>query len=117
MQKDDLVYVGHMLDMARLVVSKVVGKSRSEFDGDENLRLALVHLIQTIGEAARRVSPEFQKAHPEVPWKLIVAMHHKVIHDYLHVNYRIVWSVATLDLPALLPGLERIAPPEPPEEP
>jgi len=114
MQKDDLVYVGHMLDLARSVVSKVTGISRSDFDADENLRLALAHLIQTFGEAARRVSPEFQGAHPEVPWKEIIGMRHKVVHDYLHVNYRIVWTVAKIDLPAVLPELERIAPPEPP---
>ena len=117
MQKDDLVYVGHMLDLARSIVTKVASKSQSQFDADENLRLALAHLIQTFGEAARRVSPEFQEAHPEVPWKEIVGMRHKVVHDYLHVNYRIVWSVATIDLPGLLPELERIAPPEPPKTP
>lgn len=115
MQKDDLVYVGHMLDLARSIVSKAAGKSQGEFDADENLRLALAHLIQTLGEAARRVPAEFQKAHAEVPWKQIIGMRHKVVHDYLHVNYRIVWTVATIDLPALLPTLERIAPQEPPE--
>ncbi len=115
MPKDDLVYVGHMLDTARSVVDKVTGKSRPEFDADENLRLALAYLIQTFGEAARRVSPEFQEAHPEVPWREIIGMRNKVVHDYLHVNYRIVWTVATADLPSLLPALVRIAPPEPPK--
>jgi hypothetical protein len=43
--KDDLVYVGHMLDMARRALSKVEGKGRPEYDADENLRMALVHLI------------------------------------------------------------------------
>jgi uncharacterized protein with HEPN domain len=115
MQRDDLVYIGHMLDTARSVVGKVAGKSRSEFDADENLRLALVHLIQTLGESARRVSPEFQKAHPEVPWKEIIGMRHKVVHDYLHVDYDVVWTVASVHLPPLVPELEKIAPPEPPE--
>lgn len=69
MQKDDLVYVGHMLDTARLIVGKVAGKSRAEFDADDDLRLALTHLIQTFGEAARRVSPAFQRANPQFPWK------------------------------------------------
>ena len=115
MQRDDLVYIGHMLDTARSVVDKVAGKSRSQFDADENLRFALVHLIQTFGESARRVSGEFQKAHPEVPWKRIIAMRHKIVHDYLHVDYDVVWSVATERLPPLLSELEIIAPPEPPE--
>jgi uncharacterized protein with HEPN domain len=99
MQKDDLVYAGHMLDTARLATVKVHGKKRAEYDLDENLRMALAHLIRTLGEAARRISPEFQQSHPEIPWKQIVGMRHKVVHDYLHVDYDIVWAVATADLP------------------
>jgi uncharacterized protein with HEPN domain len=115
MQKDDVLYLGHMLDTARAIVGKLKGKSRAEFDANDDLRLALAHLIQTLGEAARRVSPEFQRANPQVPWKKIVGMRHKVVHDYLHVNYNIVWTVATIDLLPLLAELERMAPPEPPE--
>jgi uncharacterized protein with HEPN domain len=54
MSPRDLVYVGHMLDIARKAVSKTAGVSREAFDADENLRLALIHLIQVIGEAAGR---------------------------------------------------------------
>ncbi len=72
MQRDDEVYVGHMLDLSRKVAAKIAGVPRQKFDEDENLRLALAHLLQTIGEAARRVSREFQKAHPEIPWGGIV---------------------------------------------
>jgi len=114
MQKDDLVYVGHMLDTARLIVGKVSRRTRPEFDAGEDLRLALAHLIQVFGEAARRVSPAFQKAHPEVPWSKIVGMRHKVVHDYLHVDYDVVWAVATQDLPPLVAELERILPPDAP---
>jgi uncharacterized protein with HEPN domain len=117
MQKDDLVFVGHMLDTARAIVGRLAGRSRAEFEANEDLRLALAHLIQTFGEAARRVSPEFRQAHPQVPWKKIVGMRHKVVHDYLHVNYDIVWTVATENLPPLLAELERLVPFEPPEYP
>ena len=41
MPKDELVYVGHMYDLTRRAVAKVEGKTRSDFDADENLRLAL----------------------------------------------------------------------------
>lgn len=47
----------------------------------------------------------------------LVFVGHKVVHDYLHVNYDVVWAVATVNLPPLLAELERIAPPEPPESP
>ena len=69
MQKDDLVFVGHMLDTARKALDLVRGKSREDFDRDQALDLALTHLLQVIGEAARRVSTGFMERHPEIPWR------------------------------------------------
>jgi uncharacterized protein with HEPN domain len=112
MPKDDLVYVGHMLDVARKAIGKVRDIQRSDYDKDENLRLALAHLIQIIGEAARQVSLGTRQDHPEVPWSEIIGMRHKVVHDYLDVDEDIVWGVVTADLPALVVALEQIVPPE-----
>jgi uncharacterized protein with HEPN domain len=112
MLKDDLVYVGHMLDTARKAVRRVAGKTRAEFDADEDLRIVLTHLIQTIGEAARRVSQETRARHPEVPWSAIVGMRHRIVHDYIDVDEDIVWEVASNRLQPLIDLLVRIVPPE-----
>ena len=61
----------------------VEGKTRAEYDQDEALQLALTHLLQTIGEAARRISADFRSAHAGIPWPAIVGMRHRVVHDYL----------------------------------
>ncbi len=111
MPKDDLIYLGHMLDMAALARGKVDGKTRADYDADENLRLALTHLIQTIGEAARRVAPESQERYPQVPWAKIVGMRHKIVHDYLYVDFDIVWDVVANHLAPLVVELEQIVPP------
>ena len=68
--------------------------------------------MQVIGEAARHVSPDLQRANPQIPWSRIIAMRHKVVHDYLHVDYDIVWDVVTADLPPFMADLEKIVPPE-----
>lgn len=111
MSPRDLVYVGHMLDMARKAVTKTRDLSREEYDADENLRLALIHLVQVIGEAARQVSHPFADMHPEVPWANIIGMRHKVVHDYLGVDEDIVWQVVTEDLPKLVAVLGPLVPP------
>ncbi len=111
MSRRDLVYVGHMLDMARKAVAKTRSLSRDAYDADENLRLALIHLVQVIGEAARQVSRDFTGAHPEIPWENIIGMRHKVVHDYLGVDEDIVWQVVTDDLPRLVAALESLVPP------
>jgi uncharacterized protein with HEPN domain len=108
--KDDFVYAGHMLDTARLAVAKLEGLDRSSYDRDENLRLALAHLLQTIGEAARQVSPAFRVAHSEIAWPKVIGMRHRIIHDYLHVDFDLVWDVIHENLPGLIEDLQRIVP-------
>ena len=108
MSPRDLVYVEHMLDMTRKALDKSTGITRDAYDADENLRLALTHLVQVIGEAARHVSRAFSDDHPEIPWTEIVGMRHKVVHDYLGVDEDIVWQVVKDDLPKLLPVLTKL---------
>ena len=68
----------------------------------------MIHLIQTIGEAARQVSRELCENHPDIRWVDIIGMRHKVVHDYLGIDDDIVWQVATEDLPKLVTSLETL---------
>lgn len=86
MTHDDSIYVGHMLDMTRRAVKAIQFKTRTNYDEDDILRMGLTHLVQVIGEAARKVSPTFQNEHPEVPWRRIIGMRNRIVHDYMHVD-------------------------------
>jgi len=112
MSNDDSLYLGHMLDTAREALSRIQGKTRDDYDENRDLRLALTYLLQIIGEAARRVSPEFRQAHAHIPWKAIVGMRHKVVHDYMNVDEDIVWDTVSEELGPLILELEKILPPE-----
>ena len=110
--KNDSVYLTHMYETAPKAVDKMAGKSRADFDADDTLQLALVHLIHTIGESARRISQDTRQKHPQIPFHQIVGMRHKVVHDYLDVDLDIVFAVVTKDLPPLLKILAAIIPPD-----
>jgi uncharacterized protein with HEPN domain len=100
--RDDLAYVGHIVDTCQRALRLASGVTRAGYDRDETLRLALTHLIQTIGEAARLKSLEFRNAHPQVPWPAIIGMRHRIIHDYLNVDDDIVWQTVTVELGPLV---------------
>lgn len=108
MQKDDLLYVGHMLEMAREARTLVAGKERADYDQDKTLRYAPAHLLQVIGEAGRHVSREFCARHPQIPWRAITGMRHKIVHDYMFVDEDIVWRTVTNELAPLIADLEQI---------
>jgi uncharacterized protein with HEPN domain len=100
-----------MYELASKIEARVAALDRDEYDSVEDVRLALTHLVQTLGEAARRVSPAFAAAHPQLPWPEMVGMRHKIVHDYLTVDFDLVWEVATEEIPKLLPELRKLLPP------
>ena len=112
MQHDDLVYVGQMVDVAAKIEERALRLDRASYDKDEDVRLALAHLVQTLGEAARRVSTEFCSAHPEIPWAEIIGMRHKIVHDYMTVDFDLVWDVTSYEIPNLMPKLRALLPGE-----
>ncbi len=52
LQRKDAIRLRHMLDHSREAVGLVRGRDRSAMDSDRVLSLALVRLLEIIGEAA-----------------------------------------------------------------
>jgi uncharacterized protein with HEPN domain len=52
-------------------------------------------------QAARGLTEELRRAHPEVPWRQMVAMRNVLIHGYFDIDVDLIWSVAENDLPKL----------------
>jgi len=113
MWRDD-AYLLDMLLAARKILVFAKDLSRERFAADEVMQHALMRLIQIIGEAARRVSPEFKDHHPAIPWRDIVGMRHHLVHDYFEIIPEEVWKVVQDDIPALVPLIQPLVPPDEP---
>lgn len=61
-----------------------------------------------IGEATKRLSPAFRNRHPQIPWQQMAGLRDVVVHEYDDVNLEIIQDVAELELPAILPLLQRL---------
>ena len=83
-------------------------KRRSDLDEDRALALALVKLIEIVGEAASRVSEAERQRHTSIPWSNIVAMRNRLIHAYFDVDLDRVWDTVTDDLPPLITELQTV---------
>lgn len=105
---DPRVRVHHMLDNAREAVEMVRNRSRTDLDTDRTLNLALVRLVEVIGEAASRVPEDFRMRHSSVPWRQTIGMRHRLVHGYDTVNFDILWTIIQEDLPPLIRQLEAI---------
>lgn len=99
----DNAYLLDMLLAARKVRDFTQGYTWDRFQSDEVMQYAIMRAIQIIGEAAGKVSPEFQEAHPEIPWRTIMRMHNRQVHEYFRIIPERVWEVVEKDVPALVP--------------
>ena len=111
-QEESIIRLRHMLDYAREAVSLGKGKSRADLDTDRLLNLALVHLVEIVGEAASRVSKDVQYQYPQIPWPQVVSTRNRLVHGYDFLDFDILWQTITEDLPELIAILENIVPPE-----
>jgi len=89
-------------------IESYASRGRQAFEQDELIQTWVVHHLQLVGEAARRLSDGLRQAHPEVPWKEIVGMRHILVHDYFRVDLDEVWAAVERDLPVLRKGVEAI---------
>jgi uncharacterized protein with HEPN domain len=112
MWRDD-AYLLDMLLAARQIRVHVRDVTREGFDADVKLHSAVMHWIMVIGEAARHLSPEFQRQHPELPWSDIIGMRNKMVHEYFRVDFDVLWDAIHQDVPDLIAKLEPLVPPAP----
>lgn len=101
MVKDDLAYIEHILDCIRKIKEFSEGLSFKEFSINELVQDAVIRNIEIIGEASKKISTDTKQVYFDVPWKEIAGMRDKLIHDYLGVDFEVVWRTIKEDVPML----------------
>lgn len=107
MARNERVTLEQMLEAAQRIRALARAHTRESFEADEVAHLALLHLIQRLGEAASRLSADFRADHPEFPWAEMIGMRNRIVHGYDDLDTEIVWRVATEDIEPVVAALER----------
>jgi uncharacterized protein with HEPN domain len=105
----------YLLDISRFAQEAqdlVSGMDAEEFAMDRKAQLAVLYDITVLGEAVKKLSPEFRQQHSAVAWKQIAGMRDKLIHDYRNVNIPRVWQVLQINIPELLEYIQPLLPKE-----
>ena len=108
MKRDYLVYIEDMLDAMEKAELAVSGVNYDQFANDFMINFVVVRALEIVGEATRRLSPEFRTRYPAVPWKKMAGMRDRIIHGYDNVNLRIMWDVVKQEIPRIKPHLEQL---------
>lgn len=111
----DQSYLSDIFRFANEVLQFVEPLDESSFTADYKTQMAVLYALSIVGEATKKLSPEFRSQHPTIPWKRIAGMRDKLVHDYRQVDVDIVWQVTQIDIPDLLTALQPLLSPEEPQ--
>ncbi|HEY9623374.1 MAG TPA: DUF86 domain-containing protein [Crinalium sp.] len=100
-----------MVEAAKRVLRFAQNIERITLETDEEKLSAVLYQIIIIGEATKRLSPQFREQYPEIPWKQIAGMRDVITHHYEGVDTNVVWNVIQNNLPPLIGALEPLLPP------
>lgn len=98
-------YLTDMIGFAERVLAYTEGFDKDGFVASGLNYDATLRNLELIGEAATHIPEEVRGAHPEIPWRLIIATRNRLIHGYLGIDEDTLWSIIQDDIPVLLPLL------------
>jgi uncharacterized protein with HEPN domain len=108
MTREYFDYVQDIVESIRDIESFISGMDLETFGRDRKTFNAVVRSLEIIGEAAKKIPDEVKEKYPDIPWKDITGMRDKLIHEYFGVDRKIVWEVASQELPAIAPSFQRL---------
>lgn len=91
-----------MIGFAEKVVDYTAGLDQAAFVANGLRYDATLRNLELIGEAATHVPDTIRAGHPEVPWRLTIALRNRLIRGYLGIDNDTLWSVIQCDVPQLL---------------
>ncbi len=103
-----LDFLKHILHECNNIVDSSANKTREDVLDNETQSKAIMRSLEIIGEATKKLPHEFRTYYPQIDLKNIAGMHDVLIHNYFGVDYDLVWSVVTSEIPEMQHELERI---------
>lgn len=93
MSKEPVEFLKHIAEECAFLLSVNKDLSKEAFLDDETLKRAVVRSLEIIGEATKKIPADFKNTWSSIQWKNMAGMRDRLIHDYIGVNYSIVWDV------------------------
>lgn len=78
------------------------GLTREELELDDVRTSGILFQIMIIGEATKRLSPDFRLQNPELPWVQMAGMRDILAHQYDKLDFDVMWDVIRLSIPEML---------------
>ena len=109
--RPDIAYLEDIYIAARDAQDCTVGLEFETWVNVKELRRAVINCLHEIGEASRKLSKDFKRQHPEIPWDELTSHRNALAHEYFRIDYGQVWRVVHDILPKVVEIIGPMIPP------
>jgi uncharacterized protein with HEPN domain len=100
-KRDANLLLTDILDAVEKIKKYTLGLTYDTFIEDSKTLDAVIRNFEIIGEAANRLPEEFKDKYELVDWFRIIGFRNRIVHDYMGVDYKIVWTIIEKDIDKL----------------
>jgi uncharacterized protein with HEPN domain len=101
-------YLQHILEEADFLFHESRRMDAETFSESDLARRAFVRSLEVIGEATKKIPPEFRAANPQVEWTSMAKTRDRLIHGYFTVDYSLIWETVQTRIPRLREQIREI---------
>lgn len=108
-KRDANLLLADILDAVDKIKKYTLGLTYDTFIDDSKTLDAVIRNFEIIGEAANRLPDKFKDNHQQVDWFRIIGFRNRIVHDYMGVDYQIVWTIISKDIDKLADDIRGIS--------
>ena len=109
MSKRDLkLLIDDIIESGSKILEYIGDMDFESFLKDSKTVDAVIRNFEIIGEAANRLPDEYKDSYSSIDWHKIRGFRNRIVHDYMGIDYQIVWQIKENFLPNLLVELKRL---------
>ena len=101
-------YLEHIVQAIERIDSYVEDMAEQAFTLDHRTQDAVIRNFEIIGEASNRIPDEIRDKFQLVNWHRIRGFRNRIVHDYMGIDYEIVWEIIEKDLEELKNKIQQI---------
>lgn len=108
MHRTVLQYLDDIFEAIHNIEDDTEGISFDGFKADRRRQDAVIRNFEIIGEATKKLSPDFKDRYPAVAWKQVAGLRDVIAHGYFRVDYEVIWGIVTRTVPGFKTAIGKI---------
>jgi uncharacterized protein with HEPN domain len=107
-KREPILLLEDIIESIQKIKIYTIGLSLDDFLKDDKTIDAVIRNFEIIGEASNRIPDEIRDKFQLVNWHRIRGFRNRIVHDYMGIDYEIVWEIIEKDLEELKNKIQEI---------